>query len=257
MSKGIAYSSDEGKGRSIAILGNGPSLRDTIDNDSTWLLSHDLMAVNFAANTPDFYYLRPKYYILADKHFFSGVDNDENVKRLWNEFSKVSWEMTLFIPSKFHHLAKALLLNAPEIKLRNFNLTPVEGSKTISHFLFDLGLGMPRPRNVMIPALMCAIRMGYKEIYLCGADHTWTKTLDVTPENIVVSVQPHFYNDNDKEHRRVKETYRNIRLHEVLGSMATAFKSYCEISNYAKKKGVNIINATPGSMIDAFSRKYS
>ena len=255
MSKGIAAKSDIGKEKSIVIMGNGPSLRHTLEEEGDWLLGHDLMAVNFAANTPEFIHLRPRFYVLADGHFFKGRDSDENVRRLWQQFANVSWKMTIFVPAKYHHLAKALLLDAPNVTLSTFNLTPVEGSKKMSHFLFDCGLGMPRPRNVMIPAIMCAIRMGYKEIFLCGADHTWTKTLDVTPDNVVVSVQPHFYQDNEKEHSRVKETYKNIRLHEVLGSMATAFKSYCEIAQYAEKKGVSLINATPGSMIDAFKRK--
>lgn len=96
--------------------------------------------------------------------------------------------------------------------------------------------------------------MGYKKILLFGADHTWTKTLDVDDENFVVTVQPHFYEDNEEERRRVRDTYRGIRLHQVLESMSIAFKSYWEIKDYARAKGVEIINGTPGSMIDAFSR---
>lgn len=244
-----------GKGRTLIILGNGPSLRKTIDEDFDWLVGNDLMTVNFAPNTPDFFDLRPRFHVLADGHFFKGITTDDNVRRLWENLKRVRWDLTLLIPSKFRHLVKALLIDAPHIKTLFFNMTPVEGSAAVSHFLFDMGLGMPRPRNVMVPSLMCGIWMGYSKIYLCGADHTWTKTLDVTPENIVVSVQPHFYKDNDKEETRVRETYRNIRLHEVLGSMATAFKSYCEISAYSRKKRVTILNATPGSMIDAFQRE--
>ena len=59
MSKGASSQEASKEGRGIVIMGNGPSLRQTIDTDSEWLLSHDLMAVNFAANTPDFRQLRP------------------------------------------------------------------------------------------------------------------------------------------------------------------------------------------------------
>ena len=255
MSKFIGRVRVERGSSSIVIMGNGPSLRKTIDEDPDLLADSDLMAVNFAGNTPDFRLLAPRYYILADGHFFNGITSDENVRALWDSFKNISWKMTLFVPVKYKHLVKVLLMDAPNVKTEFFNLTPIEGSIGLSHLLFDLGLGMPRPRNVMVPAIICAIRMGYEQIIICGADHTWTKTLDVTEDNIVVSVQPHFYQDNEKEEKRVKETYRNIRLHEVLGSMAVAFKSYCEIAQYAKKKGIDIINATPGSMIDAFPRK--
>lgn len=255
MSKGASMGREDGKGKELIILGNGPSLRKTIDNDIRWLVSHDMMAVNFAALSDEFFKLRPRYYILADGHFFNSFQTDNNVRKLWGNFEKVSWRMTILIPSKYKHFAKPLLMNAKEIKVRYFNLTPVEGFKWLKHFLFSMGTGMPRPRNVLIPAIMEGIRLGYKKIYICGADHSWTKTLDVDKENYVISIQPHFYEDNEEEHKRVRETYKGLRLHDVLESMTIAFRSYWEIADYARKKEVDIINATPGSMIDAFPRK--
>ena len=145
-------------------------------------------------------------------------------------------------------------MNASGVRLRYFNLTPIEGFKWLSHLFYSTGLGMPRPRNVLIPALMEGIRLGYSKIYICGADHSWTKTLDVDDENFVISIQPHFYEDNEEEHKRVKETYKGLRLHDVLGSMTIAFRSYWDIADYAHKEGVEIFNATPASMIDAFPR---
>lgn len=257
LSKGASASSEEGKEREIVILGNGPSLRATIDEEFDWLISHDLMAVNFAALSPEFRRLRPKYYVLADPVFFNSYSHNNNVRNLWGVFGTVSWDITLLIPSKFKLLVKPLLMHSPGLKVRYFNLTPVEGFKWLSHFLYKSGLGMPRPRNVMIPAIMEAIRLGYKTIYLCGADHTWTKTLDVDDDNFVVSIQPHFYKDNEEEHARVREAYQGLRLHDVIGSMTVAFRSYWQIADYAKGRGVEIINATPGSMIDAFPRKKS
>ena len=255
LSKGGSPTSDTGKGRQLIILGNGPSLRKTIDEEFDRLVSSDLMAVNFAANAPDFFRLRPRYYILADGHFFNSLQSDRNVQSLWQNFGKVSWEMTLLIPSKFRHLVKPLLMHTEGIKVRYFNLTPVEGFKWLSHFLYKSGMGMPRPRNVLIPAIMEGIRLGYTKITLFGADHSWTKTLDVDKENFVVSVQPHFYEDNEEEHKRVRETYKGLKLHEVMGSMVIAFRSYWQIADYAKSRKVEIINATPGSMIDAFEKE--
>ena len=255
MSKGASSSSKEGNNRELVVLGNGPSLRQTIDNDAEWLMGHDLMAVNFAALSPEFFRLRPKYYILADGHFFNSLPTDGNVRKLWEKFGQVSWKMTLLIPSKFKHLAQPLTMHTQGIRLRYFNMTPIEGFDWLSHKFFAAGWGMPRPRNVLIPAIMEGIRLGYKKIYLCGADHSWTKTLDVDNENFVISIQPHFYEDNEEEHKRVRETYKGLRLHDVLGSMTVAFRSYWDIARYAKKKGIDIINATPDSMIDAFPRK--
>lgn len=238
----------------LVIMGNGPSLRHTLDHDREWLAGHDLMAVNFAANTPEFHELRPKYYVLADGHFFNGTDTDPNVARLWENLGNTDREMTLFVPWKYGRQAWQLIGYHPHINIKVFNLTPVEGFEWLTDFFIDSGLGMPRPRNVLIPSIMTGIREGYSKIYLTGADHTWTQTLSVDDENFVVSVQPHFYKDNDDEHQRVRGTYAGLHLHDVLGSMTVAFKSYWDIARYATKKGVSVINATPGSMIDAFPR---
>lgn len=255
LSRGVSPKAGVKDGRGLVIMGNGPSLRKTIDEDLEWLCSHDLLAVNFAANTPDFFRLRPQYYVLADGHFFSGNATDPNVARLWKELGNVTWKMTLWVSRKSMPLAKALVMTNPNISLKTFNLTPLEGFKGLTHLLIDAGLGMPRPRNVMIPAIMAGIREGYRKIYLCGADHTWTRTLSVDDENFVVSIQPHFYQDNDKEHERVRAAYAGLRLHDVLGSMTIAFRSYWQLADYARSRGIEIINATPGSMIDAFPRR--
>ena len=113
---------------------------------------------------------------------------------------------------------------------------------------------MPRPRNVLIPSIMAAIAMGFKEIYLTGADHSWMKTISVNDNNQVVSIQPHFYKDNDKELARVRTDYLHRPLHTILDSFRIAFASYHTIARFAATRGIRIVNSTPGSYIDAFPR---
>lgn len=247
-------------GKTLVIMGNGPSLRDTISDHPDFLAANDTLAVNFAANTPDFFRLKPAHYVLADPHFFKKEDKgagtesmnytDPNVARLWENLAKADWEMTLHVPAN----QKANLPDLP-LSVQTFNMTPGEGYDCICHPLFRKGLASPRPRNVLIPSIMEGIRQGYSEIYITGADHTWPHTLYVDDLNRVVSVQPHFYEDNKKELDRVAQEYSGLHLHDVLGSMVVAFRSYHQIRKYADKMGVKIYNATPGSLIDAFTRK--
>lgn len=56
-----------GKDEELVVLGNGPSLNDTVADHSDFLASRRLLAVNFAANTPLFRQLKPDYYVLADR----------------------------------------------------------------------------------------------------------------------------------------------------------------------------------------------
>lgn len=241
-------------GDSIIIMGNGPSLKEMIDNRLDALMSMPRMAVNFAANADDFDILLPQHYLLADPHFFEAAQSDPNVVKLWKNLAKVDWDMTLHVPVRAK-LPDAFSRNLPtNIKLERFNMTPGEGFDFFIHPLYERGLAMPRPRNVLVPAMMQAMAAGYRRIYLTGADHTWIHDLYVDDLNRVVSVQPHFYDDNKEELDRVAQTYAGLHLHDVLGSFVVALRSYHQIKNYADKIGCEIYNATPGSLIDAFPR---
>lgn len=241
-------------GEKLIIMGNGPSLADNIRNDLKKLAAAKTLAVNFAANAEEFTLLHPDFYLLADPHFFLGRKSDPNVEKLFTRFNEiVNWDMTLFVP--VGRSASSLGITNPHIRIEHFNLVGVEGFRWLTSAAYSAGLGMPRPRNVLIPAIMIGIIMGFKEIYIIGADHSWIKTLDVNENNEVVSVQPHFYKDNNEEHSRVTAVYKNVRLHEILMSFHVAFKAYHIIADYARKKGVEIYNSTPSSYIDAFTRK--
>lgn len=244
----------------LIILANGPSLRQTIDRYAERLKEETTLSVNFFPNTPEFNALRPDYHVVVDPHFFSGDVKDPNVARLWENICNADWSLTLVLPVRMKKVWRQLkerysgLKGNSNLAVRWINLTPAEGLDAVSHRLYDLGLAMPRPRNVLIPSIMFAIREGFREIVLTGADHSWSRTLDVDELNRVVSVQPHFYKDNRKELDRVATEYAGYHLHDILNSLTIAFRSYHDIARYAVRRGVRIVNSTPGSMIDAFER---
>lgn len=239
-------------GDELVVLGNGPSLNDTVALHADFLHGRCLLAVNFAANTPLFQSLKPDYYVLADPHFFNPQGNPA-VASLWDALASASWTITLMVPVRA--VVPAAVAANPNVSIQRYNLTPVEGLRWLSHALYRAGLGMPRPRNVLIPSLMLAIAAGFKTIYVAGADHSWMKTISVDDDNHVVSVQPHFYKDSDNEHARVRKDYMNYPLHQIVYSFYVAFRSYHALQRYAKSVGVSIFNITPGSFIDAFPRK--
>lgn len=244
------------KTKSIVILGNGPSLRTTMDRHPEFLRSRQLMAVNYAANSSQFKDLRPHYYIMTDSTFFQEPDEKSPTSILWKTLAGVSWPMILFVPVGQKETAVRLTAHNPEITIRTLNLTPLEGANAIIHPLFDRGYGMPRPRNVLIAAIMAAISEGFGQIFLAGADHTWSRTLCVDSQNRICTALSHFYDsslDEDKKPVAV-EAYKGKHLHEILMSLVIAFRSYFQIREYADRRGVSIINITPESMIDAFPK---
>lgn len=236
---------------SVVIMGNGPSLADTIRDYSATLAALPLLAVNFAANTPEFRKLRPRYYVLADPHFFQSTVN-ENVARLIYNIKSVDWAMTLFLP--FEARKSGAEMGSENVKVEYYNAVGIEGFDWLENAAYKSGRGMPRPRNVLIPSIMVAMKMGFKKIYVAGADHSWTKTLSVNDRNEVVSVQPHYYKDDEKEEQRIRTDYIRYPLHQILYSFYVAFKSYFRIRRYADRCGVRVLNVTPDSFIDAFPR---
>lgn len=240
------------EGDTLVILGNGPSLNDTIAEHGEVLARYPLLAVNFAANAPQFRQLKPRYYLLADPHFFNRPD-DANVGRLLAALDSIDWPMTLFVPASVAE--KSLPFTNPLLAVRRFNAVGAEGYGWLTRWLFDRRLAMPRPRNVLIPSIMVGVWLGFKNIYITGADHSWLRTISVNDNNEVVSVQPHFYKEDDREKERVVSEYKGYRLHQIIYSFYVAFRAYFDIAAYASRRQVNIYNATPGSFIDAFPRR--
>lgn len=236
-------------GDSIIIMGNGPSLRQVLDNDLPLLQRSQTMAVNFAALSPEFFQIKPAYYIIVDPHFFLGTD-DARIGKLKEALRRVDWPMTLILPRN-----RSFACGNQLIREMHINIVGVEGFSTLVNGAIKHRLGMPRPRNVLIPAILSAIWMGFSKIVIVGADHSWLQTLSVLEDNTVVTVQPHFYKDEATEQQRVNAIFKGVKLHSMLQNFAIAFKAYHTIAEYAAKHGVSVINATPGSYIDAFPRQ--
>ncbi|MGM9860809.1 MAG: hypothetical protein ACI31C_08640, partial [Muribaculaceae bacterium] len=74
----------------LIILANGPSLRHVLEEQGAELAQRETMCVNFMANTPSFNEIRPRYYVLADPHFFNGASHAD-VASLWRNIAAVSW----------------------------------------------------------------------------------------------------------------------------------------------------------------------
>lgn len=236
----------------IIIMGNGPSLRDAIENNLDTLKQLPTLAVNWAGNTDEFRIIKPRYYVLADPFFFVNVE-EGLVARLVKNLNTIDFPLTLFVPANKLKVATRIFTNK-YIDIDTFNCVGIEGFSWLENLAYKHGWGMPRPRNVMIPSIMIALALGYKEIYLVGADHSWSQTLSVDDQNRVVSIQPHFYKDEAAD-RNVIAVHQKYRLHEIIYSLYIAFRSYHQIARYASKIRANIYNSTPGSFIDAFPRR--
>lgn len=245
------------KSNQINILGNGPSLHSVRLEE----IAGDIMAVNNFAVSEKFESFKPGFYILnAPEYWISDVDDEYFLMRrnlIESLASKLTWDMILFLPNNARktEFSKELLL-IKSLRIQYYNTTPVEGIGSMTFPLFSAKLGMPRPHNVLIPAIMTSIWTGYKTIILYGADHSWMKEVIVDQNNNVFLTQKHFYDNQSAKPEVMKKLGKGQRrLHEILEKFYLAFKAYHVIKSYTNRKNVSVLNCTADSYIDAFIRK--
>ncbi len=249
-------------GKELLILGNGPSLKPFLEKHPDFWRIKDLLVVNHFAETDFFTQVKPSLYVVsAPEYWLKDVEPDfvEKRQRIFNALTeKTNWPLHFFIPvhAKRNLWWKKLLDTNPNIHIHFYNTMPVEGFWSFRTLLMNMQCGMPRPHNVIVPALMNAIWSGWKKIYLIGTEHNWLKDVSIDNENRVYLTLRYFYNDQKARPTVIKHLGKGQRkLHEILEKFYWSFKAYHDIQKWAQKKGVKIYNITPGSWIDAFERK--
>ena len=155
--------------------------------------------------------------------------------------------MVLYFPNNGDLNMLNKVVENKNVRICIYNMTPVDGLKTVSHFLYRLNLGMPRPQNISNAAIFCAINSGYKKIYLFGVEHSWLKNFDVNPDNHRIFVNDsHFYQLDNIRYYKKGEYLRSII------NISKAFKSHFLLRRYADSRGAAIVNKTVTSFIEAY-----
>jgi hypothetical protein len=250
--------------KSCVIIGNGPSFMESVQRHKALLLKNDLICVNSFANTSFYRELQPRFYVLQAPILFEPntksstfyiTYRDELYKNIREQ---TDWELLLVVPFKAKKSTefRSLLAQNKKLKAIYYNDTAIEGFDSFTSLCFSLKLGMPRPHNVLIPTLMTSIGMGFKEIYLIGADHSWLGEISVNEQNEALVNQKHFYDENASKPEKMQDYInRPRRLHEIIHKFYLSFRGYWEIKTFAERKNVTIVNCSETSMIDAFDRQ--
>lgn len=258
LSPGFSYkanSTDE-----LVVLGNGPSLRQSLDRLSTFLVNRKCMAVNGFSISDDYELVKPGWYVLVDPGFWN-LNPGERISHFremvyQNLIAKTTWPLVVQLPNQAKKsFVPDLLSQNKLIRIEYFNKTTVTGFVGFRNLCYRRQLGMPRPQNVLIPSLINGINMNFKRIFVLGADHSWHETIRVDDSNMVSLVDSHFYDKNGGnivENRTDQNSL--IPIHKQFQSLAIAFECYFLIASYAQSRGCSILNASEKSYIDAFQK---
>ena len=250
---------------SLCILGNGPSLK----KDKLTLKQHDdktdFCCVNHFAEDDIYVVLRPKYYFFADEYFFIDDVHPKWVEKREKTFKKINdettWKMQIFIPCTADILVLQKFITNKFISINKLNLQSVNhNSKNIlGKYLFNTGRFGPMFHNVIPYCMYVFMFANYKNIYLYGADMSFHKDIEVDQKtNELLFTSKHFNEPDTKEVLR-KNPYlvEKWSMSEILYSSYLVFKSHETIKDYADLKGINIINSSSHSLIDAYKRENS
>lgn len=216
----------ERKHDTIYICGLGPSLAD-VDLDKLTKQDADTLVVNHFFKMANQTRLRPTYYMMADAGFLKSkhraalekaIELYPNAKFIWNSsFPKLD-PTVMDYPCNKYFMA---MYNGYYIKPTNIDITKVT----------------PAFGNCICAAIAFAIGVGYKKIILLGCDFN----------SFAFPHEVHCY-DGGKENKGA----RRVSLDFELFCYSFDATVHLKLAEYAHKMGVEIINSTKGSLIDAY-----
>lgn len=225
-------------GERCFILCNGPSVRE---HDIRPLRGEVVLSVSCGYLHSDYRCIQPTYHFVPQVTYaslplketidwFREMDQSIGGAELFlstQEWSLVQ-EHRLFSKRAVHYLCMGKSCFA-----KNANLP-------------DLGGIIPGCQSVPIMALMAALYMGFRQIYLLGVDHDW----------FVKKEYKYFY-DHGLEYNDPtvsKDGKILTALLDDLPMIHNLWEQYRAIKHIAQAKGVGIYNATRGGMLDEFER---
>ncbi len=247
-----------------SVLGNGPSLKESLAEQLEFIRQTEIVCVNNFAHADVFAQLRPQNYIISDPNYFlfteQTTDRDDIRQTLSVFLTTVDWPMFLYVPhfAKGSYLLRQIEQSNSSINVVYFNYTVVRGFRWLVYGLYARGLGMPQAQTVIIAALTLMINRKFEQIYLFGADTSWHEEIRLNDQNQLLIKQIHFYDKpKDITHQPVYSDalrQRTFSMASQFLSLHKVFRGYEVLREYADHRGVKILNASAKSYIDAFER---
>jgi len=223
------------------VFANGPSFNLLDRNKVKYYMEHesfDLFAVNSFIRycCP----LIPTHYILSDPAYFNFYDKRYvNIKEMiindLESLQKIN--SSIFIPIEFDKQFPY-----------NHNCF-VDSENFFSSNVFNILSPRGYLSMTAYKALAICGYLGYNEIYICGFDNNYFKTLEVSSNNEIILHDYHFYNT------KTKDTVLKMDWEPSLGSFL--YRDHFLFAHLEKFKTKKIINLDPNSLVDAFVKNHN
>ena len=256
---GIAWEYNDYK--KTILLGNGPSLKDDIEKVIEESKESEVYVLNYFAVTNYFLKIKPEYYVLTDRMFWSQNANKDIKKdneELYFHLDKVDWRMNLICPeSGFEWISNRLRANK-NIKVLEVHSVNIEfKTEKINLFALNKNFITPHFINGLVMVLWHAIYKNSIDIEIYGADFSLFKEYYIDQKtNDLYTSASHFYK-NTKAQDNASFKYPNETkkmLHTRLYQQWSSFYQMYLLSKIAKMKQIKITNLSSNSFLDSFER---
>jgi|SaaInl8_200m_RNA_FD_contig_123_20842_length_16952_multi_6_in_2_out_1_10 hypothetical protein len=239
----------------VIVLGNGPSLKNDLEDIVKKADTHDFVCVNNFCSTTYYTTFKPSIYVFLDDYFFSKIVHEMWIVQRKKTFKiineETTWPMKIFLPfGADENILKEFITN-DNIEIIKMN---VFSSSKIN--LYNSGYFGPEQCNVLIYAVYLAIWAKYKNIKIYGADMSFHKDIDVDQkDNSLVMIFKHF-NSEDTVEKCMKNPERIVPFTatEIMKTTADTFNAHELLNCYAEEKNITIINFSSYSFVDAYRR---
>lgn len=236
------------KGKKLFLFANGPSLKILCPNKikNYQKLGYEVFAINSFVRTDFFRIVHPDYYHIADPAHFLDF-NSTDILPDYQEFAKKDHEKIkelnckLFLPinryNKFPHRNKYAVTHISNSgKKGSGNILTAFGHSTMTAY----------------SALSIALFLGFDEIYICGFDNSWFKSVVVDHKNNLYYDHNHFYDLEKSYNKRLKiSPLDGSNMGEYLLIQQRLFE---DLYRFPSSK---IVNLDPNSLVDAFTKKHN
>ncbi len=225
-------------GKRAFVIATGPSIK--MEDLKPLAGEFSISVSNFFVH-PDFKTIKPAFHIFAPSH--PPITSEQCAKLFADAEKHFPEGQNVFISTTDRHIVEKYGV----LKLANvYYYAP--GHKELNlKGAIDFTKQIPAMQTSPHIAIYLALFLGVKEINLLGVDHDWILHIKETR---------HFY--DEKESVLTQNNYNEWEGHDLeveLRSYLSLWQKYKKIRSYASKNGVNIYNATPGSLLDVFPKK--
>lgn len=225
-------------GERCFILCNGPSVNE---QDIRPLVRETVFCVSNGYRHPDYLAIHPRYHCVPQITY--NTLPPEKTVEWFKEMDQKIGDAEIFLDRQEWGLVQEYRL-FPE-RTTHF-VCMGKNQFVFNNAIPDLTGIIPRVQTVPVLALMIALYMGFREIYLLGVDHDW----------FVKKEYRYFYGHGvtATDQTLTKDGILLTTLWDELPAVKKVWEQYRAIKKIASANGVRVFNATHGGMLDEFER---